>query len=361
MNIQKATRRYESWLAGHVQLVKSDLRLKHERMREAAFLFLRATFYRWAQVWPLVCRDLVLAPAALAVGDLHIENFGTWRDAEGRLAWGVNDFDEACWLPYTNDLVRLGTSACLAIKESRLAIGREEAVEAVLEGYSKAIENGGQAFVLAEEHEALRAVVAGQLKDPAHFWKKLDALAALKKKAVPVRPARVLRGAMPEPRLLLRIVRRVAGVGSLGRQRFVALADHQGGSIAREAKAMAPSALFWSLGREDEREILYRKILRRAIRSADPHVALKGRWLVRRLAPDCTKSELSELPVERDEVRLLTAMGHETANVHLGNACARDIRRDLARRPSGWLLQAVERMVQSVSEDWDDWRKRKAG
>ena len=31
----------------------------------------------------------------LSVGDLHVENFGTWRDSEGRLIWGINDFDEA--------------------------------------------------------------------------------------------------------------------------------------------------------------------------------------------------------------------------------------------------------------------------
>ena len=47
----------------------------------------------------------------LAIGDLHLENFGTWRDAEGRLVWGINDFDEAWALPYTNDLIRLATSA----------------------------------------------------------------------------------------------------------------------------------------------------------------------------------------------------------------------------------------------------------
>ena len=47
----------------------------------------------------------------LAVGDLHVENFGTWRDADGRLCWGINDFDEADRLPYTNDLVRLAASA----------------------------------------------------------------------------------------------------------------------------------------------------------------------------------------------------------------------------------------------------------
>ena len=57
---------------------------------------------------------LARAPRALAVGDLHVENFGTWRDVEGRLIWGINDFDEAWRLPYTNDLVRLATSALLA-------------------------------------------------------------------------------------------------------------------------------------------------------------------------------------------------------------------------------------------------------
>jgi uncharacterized protein (DUF2252 family) len=24
-----------------------------------------------------------------------VENFGAWRDVEGRLIWGINDFDEA--------------------------------------------------------------------------------------------------------------------------------------------------------------------------------------------------------------------------------------------------------------------------
>ena len=54
----------------------------------------------------------------LGVGDLHVENFGTWRDAEGRLIWGINDFDEACPMPYTIDLVRLAASADLAIKRN---------------------------------------------------------------------------------------------------------------------------------------------------------------------------------------------------------------------------------------------------
>ena len=78
-------------------------------MAQDALSFLCATFYRWAQLFPALCAKLARAPKVLGIGDLHVENYGTWRDAEGRLVWGINDFDEACPLPYTNDLVRLAT------------------------------------------------------------------------------------------------------------------------------------------------------------------------------------------------------------------------------------------------------------
>src|SRR6202158_6601967 len=105
MNIVKANKKYEDWLSRHTPLVASDLERKHEEMAKQAFPFLRSTFYRWLQVWPEVCKDVGRAPRVLGVGDLHIENFGTWRDADGRLVWGLNDFDEAGAYTYTVDLV----------------------------------------------------------------------------------------------------------------------------------------------------------------------------------------------------------------------------------------------------------------
>ena len=114
MNVVKATRQFEDRLGRHTDIVKRDLRLKHARMKEAIFPFFRGTYYRWAQLWPKICADLSKTPHVLAVGDLHVENFGTWRDIEGRLIWGVNDFDEAFPLAFTNDLVRLLVSAHLA-------------------------------------------------------------------------------------------------------------------------------------------------------------------------------------------------------------------------------------------------------
>ena len=51
MDIREATTGYERWLGGHMRLVAPDLELKHARMREAIFPFMRATFYRWCQLW----------------------------------------------------------------------------------------------------------------------------------------------------------------------------------------------------------------------------------------------------------------------------------------------------------------------
>src|ERR1043166_1717766 len=133
-NISHATHQYEIWLASHLRVLKSDLRQKHRMMAQDPFSFLRATFYRWMQLFPELCPKASKAPVVLAVGDLHVANFGTWRDAEGRLIWGINDFDEAFPLPYTLDLIRLGTSASIAIKSENLTIGVLEACDAILEG-----------------------------------------------------------------------------------------------------------------------------------------------------------------------------------------------------------------------------------
>src|SRR5271157_2122668 len=152
MNIVKATRKYEQWLGQHLEILEKDLQLKHERMAESIFSFLRATFYRWLQLWEGVCADLQKAPRILSVGDLHVENFGTWRDTDGRLVWGINDFDEACLYPYTMDLARLAASALLATREERLTMKPKDSADAILTGYEFGIQHGGRPFVLGEEH-----------------------------------------------------------------------------------------------------------------------------------------------------------------------------------------------------------------
>jgi len=88
MNIHKATQSYENWMPQLYGRDRSPLRLKHKQMRESPFLFFRGTFYRWAQLWPNVCASLRDAPKVLAVGDLHVGSFGTWRDNGGSAVLG---------------------------------------------------------------------------------------------------------------------------------------------------------------------------------------------------------------------------------------------------------------------------------
>lgn len=344
-----ATAEYETWLALHLVLMDADLKRKHDLMRAELFPFFRATYYRWAQLWPEIAKDLAMAPTVLAVGDLHVENFGTWRDAEGRLVWGVNDFDEVWPLAYPNDLVRLAASVVISGMDSK------DAGEPILHGYQDALKAGGRPLVLAENNLDLRAMAAERLKDPGRYWRKLGSLPTWKGK-VPKLVRKNLARDMPERELPCRILHRVAGLGSLGRRRFAALADWRGGFIAREAKELAPSACAWAEKRKPTPEILYRDVLERAVRCPDPFVGTRANWVLRRLAPDCSRIELSDLPKARDEARLLYYMGWETANVHLGSARPKPILEHMKKQKRKWLEQAAAAMVKAIKADWKEWR-----
>jgi uncharacterized protein DUF2252 len=353
MKITKATERYEAWLSHHIHILNKDLQLKHEAMRSEPFPFLRATYYRWAQVWPEVCPEAARAPKVLAVGDLHVENFGTWRDKEGRLIWGINDFDEAWRLPYTNDLVRLATSALMA----RMSCEEKTGIDAIFKGYIGSLEAGGNPFALAEHHHSLRLTATARLHDVEQYWEKLHALPEVEDEP-PAGALKAIANMMPEAGLHWHVAHRVAGLGSLGRERYVAIAEWRGGSVAREAKALAPSACLWAEQGGGTAPIHYQEILDSSVRCPDPFVRLQKRWIVRRLAPDCSRIELSALPKERDEARLLHAMGWETANVHLGTAKGRTILNDLKKRPRGWLLSAARKMEKAVLADFKDYSAR---
>src|SRR6185503_3656912 len=108
-----------------------------------------------------------------------------------------------------------------------------------------------------------------------------------------------------------RVIARTAGIGSLGRPRFVALAEWGGAKIAREAKALIPSAAVWASGSKSHSTFIA-DLHSRAVRIPDPFYTVADKWVVRRLAPDCTKIEISGLPKEGHESKLLRAMGWET-------------------------------------------------
>jgi len=355
MNVIKATRDFERWLAKQIPLVRRDVALKHAHMAESPFAFFRATFYRWLQLWHANCADVVGAPKVLTVGDLHIENFGTWRDLEGRLIWGVNDLDEVWPGPYTLDLIRLTTSAYLAISGEHLGLTKREASEAIEEGYRDALNDGGQAFILAEHHQWLRLMALSKLRDPVHFWAKMTRNPPYTAKP-PAEVRRLLEASFPNPHPQYVLKRRIAGLGSLGHPRILALSSWKGAYVAREAKAIRTSAWAWYRG-TSAANLYGPKLVQTAIRVQDPCVRFHGHWLVRRLAPDCSRIEIASLPEGRDEARLLYCMGWETANMHFASGrVIPQVKRDLAARRGRWLHKAAKAMLKATMADWEDWR-----
>ena len=357
MHIRQAVRDYERWLRGILRLETADIRRKHVLMRQDKFSFFRGTFFRWAQQWPKWCPAIATAPHVVAVGDLHVENFGTWRDTEGRLVWGVNDLDEAWRMPYTSDLVRLTVSAMIAGEERALSLGKVRVSRAILNGYRAGLTAGGKPFVLAERYSALRSMAIARLKNAKGYWQKLEGSPALR-----TRPAtsvsRWLRQALPRGSRDERWGHRLAGIGSLGRERITVVADCFGSKVAREAKALAPSACAWAASRTAPLGRWHRFLLQHSIRCPDPFVQMKGTWIIRRLAPDCSRIDLTDLPTAGDERRLLESMGWETANIHVASGRRAAILADLERRESGWLLDATERAVDAVTQDFEAWQER---
>ena len=365
MNIDQSTTAYEAWL--HRQLpdgvVEADLSRKHARMRSGRFVFLRATYWRWAEVMPALAPELAEAPAVLAVGDVHVENFGTWRDADGRLVWGLNDFDEAFGMPYAFDVLRLAVSAFLGMAD----LG--EPAPASLASICDDVERGYRAgladprpYVLDRVHPRMRARFIASEEDRAAFWRKMEKNASAARGDVPARFRAALDRALPEGAEAVRHWPRTAGVGSLGRPRWVASAEWRGGPVVREAKAAVPSGWAYAHGLAPSAPRI-EAIARGRHRAPDPGYRLDaGGVLVRRLSPNNHKIEMDVMGRWIFEHDLLAAMGHELANVHAGDeGAAAAVVADLARRDRHWLADAATRAVACVEADFADWARRRPG
>lgn len=91
-----------------------DVSEKFGKLASSMFSFFRGTallFYR-----DLAGEDAWM-PTVLALGDVHPENFGVMPNADNIPIFGVNDFDEACYAPFTWDLKRGAVGFMLAAAE----------------------------------------------------------------------------------------------------------------------------------------------------------------------------------------------------------------------------------------------------
>jgi hypothetical protein len=342
-----SVRAYEAWLSEQLgpELVTADLRVKHGEMKSGVFRFLRATCWRWAEVAPELLPDLAETPKVLSVNDAHIENFGLWRDAEGRLVFGVNDFDEGAPAPYAFDLVRLAASAVLAGAESEAGADPEIICQAVLDGYRAGLDDP-HPLILDYERERLRALFLMGDAEEAKFW---GTVLALKPGKPPEHFKAVLTHALPGVSKPVFSPRR-AGAGSLGRTRFVAHEIFRGGPVAREAKSLVPSC--WA-PTETKAEAAQRllALARGPYRSPDPWFDVADNLIVRRLAPDSRKLEFNEV-TRRLTRKAIAAMARELANIHRADPKSKAIPADLEKRKKRWLEKAAVAAAKATVQDY---------
>jgi hypothetical protein len=340
---------YEAWLRTQCAVVDADLARKHKRMCRNSLSFLRATFCRWCKLIETWCSELKSAPGVLAVGDAHIENFGTWRDVEGRLVWGINDFDDASVMPYAFDLVRLATSARLAPAQQA---SHRDMAEAILRGYRAGLD--GPRPTLLDEHEAwMRPFVACSDRDREVFWAEI---ADLPSAEPPAAVATGLRESLPSDASIVRFTSRVKGGGSLGRPRYAVVASWRGGHIAREGKALVASGWDWAHGTCDTPS-RFSTLANGRFRSPDPFLRVADGFIFRRIAADARKVELGDSAASLGE-RLFESMGFDIGAIHAaGSVKPAALQADLTARPSGWLHAAAKRAASEVEKDYAEWTR----
>ncbi|HEY4066651.1 MAG TPA: DUF2252 family protein [Burkholderiaceae bacterium] len=242
------------------------LALKYAAMRADPFGFLRGSC---ALFYARLPRGGVFksAPLAWSCGDLHLENFGSYK-ADNRLAYfDLNDFDEAALAPASWDLVRLLTSVLIGTEP--LVAGAADATalcRVVLDAYATALTAGKAYWVERDTASGLVGQLLASLrarKRPAFLDTRTTLRAGKRRLLVDGRKAfdataderrRVTRflgefaatQADPGFYKTLDVARRIAGTGSLGVERYVILVKGKGspdGNYLLDLKAALPSAL----------------------------------------------------------------------------------------------------------------------
>ena len=224
------------------------LQLKFQKMRVDAFSFLRGTchlFYkRLAQI-----KLIKSAPIVWVCGDLHFENFGSYKGGNRLAYFDLNDFDEAALAPTSWDLIRILTS--FIVGASSLSIRLPEAQKlcyVFLDSYSSALVQGKAYWIEDETARGLirdlleslqsrkrasfirtRTVTKGQIRVLKIDGKKTLAVTAAQRTAVMDFMHRFAKTqSQPKFFKVLDVARRIAGTGSLGVQRYVILIEGKG-------------------------------------------------------------------------------------------------------------------------------------
>ena len=244
------------------------VKLKFEALKENSFRFFRGTCHLFYEDLP--AKSFILrSPKTWICGDLHLENFGTFK-GNNRLAYfDMNDFDEAMLAPCLLDIVRLCTSVYLAADLVKLEIADcNKLVRVFLRAYATNLEQGyikyieqqtANGFVKdllrhATERTRLemlrqRVVISKSELTIKHDQLKAFAADKAKRKEVKISLKKWAEKNAPNPEFykVIDVANRATGTGSIGIERYLVLVQGKGkpdGYYLFDIKeALSPSGL----------------------------------------------------------------------------------------------------------------------
>ncbi len=220
------------------------LQMKLSAMCADPFVFLRGACHLFYEDWHAQLNQIA-SPNVWVCGDMHLENFGSYKAENGLAYFDLNDFDESALAPCLWELTRLLTSLIVAQSTLKLKEKQTEALLAsMIQKYAKALAEGKPKWV---ERKTARGSIKALLSDLSNRSNKafladrvkednllIDGKRTLKlsKEAKEKAMSKFLTAMQVKDKkdffYPLDIARRVAGTGSLGVERYVVLVRGHG-------------------------------------------------------------------------------------------------------------------------------------
>ncbi|HCW07469.1 MAG TPA: hypothetical protein DGG95_08920 [Cytophagales bacterium] len=331
----------------HQDRRQPTLAIKYKLMAENEFTFYRATCH-------LFYEDLFenaalnSGPLVWCCGDLHIENFGSYRAFNGLVYFDINDFDEAMIAPAGWELTRLLCSIGMASELWKYSMKEaEQLMILVLREYANAL-SGGKAYSIEKETspDLIRKFfdMAERKKEKEMIKKRIDSkkgkLKMIKGKtfAIDKEIAQEVKSSVNKylkenfGYLKVRDVAfRVAGTGSLGIKRYVLLTEYllakkwrlldvkeaMPSSLAPYVKTQQPS---WR--NEAERIVTVQGLMQYALpRFLGPVSIGQDDFVLKQLQPSAQKIDHSLCHKKMKNVEtVMTTMAHGIASAQMRSA-----------------------------------------
>jgi uncharacterized protein (DUF2252 family) len=242
MNSRNIVQRIEQFNSQRPEKLRQS---KYQKMKADPFSFFRGSCHLFHEDWPIGA-EIDRAPQLFICGDLHLENFGTYKGADRQVYFGINDFDEGMYAPLTRDITRLAVSVLLVGEMLGLEkIDRSALVTNLLDNYRKTLLIGqcqnlqeaqgvvGELLVKSADRSRLDLLkkYLGDV-DRDELQEKDDKILAIsdskRKQVLAVYRDWAQKQSKPDIYECLDIKQRLAGLGSLGVDRYLLLVVGKG-------------------------------------------------------------------------------------------------------------------------------------